>query len=234
NHVGRLGAYVQAAAAKDMIAIATCNSPIHGHFVVPWGGREGRLATNPLAYAAPTSGNPIVSDISTSIVPEGKIRLFKNRGKPLPLGWVKDANGQPTTDAATFYGPPMGGIMPLGGDAGHKGFALSLLVEILSSTLAGHDSTDRSLVGNGICFFVIDPSAFTPIDQFKKLMDNMIAYMKSSQPAPGFTEVLVPGELEFRTQQQRTETGIEVDDVTWSAIVKHARELKVRCQIDAI
>ena len=81
NHVGRLGAYVQHAAEEGMLAIATCNSPIHGHDVLPWGGRDGRLGTNPIAYAVPTGDLPVVADFSTSIAPEGKIRVPPQRGE---------------------------------------------------------------------------------------------------------------------------------------------------------
>jgi uncharacterized oxidoreductase len=226
-HVGRVGAYVQAAAAQGFVALATCNSPIYGHFVLPWGGREGRLATNPIAYAIPTSGDPVLADISTSVVPEGKVRVYRNQGQPLPPGWVLDAGGRPTTDAAAFYGPPRGGILPLGGPAGHKGFALGLLVEVLGSALAGLASTDPAVTGNGLCFVVIDPSAFVPPARFKELVDGLVAYVKSPPPAPGFDEVLVPGEPEFRTLRQRRQSGVPVDEVTWRAIGEHARRLNV-------
>lgn len=227
NHVGRLGAYVQVAAEQGMIAIATCNSPIYGHFVLPWGGKQGRLATNPIAYAVPTGGDPIVADFSTSVAPEGKIRFYKNEGLPLPAGWVLDADGRPTTDAAAFYGPPRGGILPLGGSAGHKGFALGLLVEILGSALAGIESTDESVVGNGVCFVVINPAAFVPMDVFETLTDGLVRYIKSSPPIDGVDEVLVPGELEFRTLRRRLREGIPVDGPTWQAIQAHAERLKV-------
>ena len=141
NHVGRLGAWVQIAADEGMLALATCNSPIHGHFVLPWGGREGRLATNPIAYAVPTGGDPVVADFSTSVAPEGKIRFYRNEGKSVPDGWILDADGKPTNDPNAFYGPPRGGILPLGAGAGHKGFAVGLLVEILGSALAGLELT---------------------------------------------------------------------------------------------
>ncbi len=228
NHVARLGAYVQAAAEKNLIGLATCNSPVHGHFVLPWGGKEPRLATNPIAYAVPTGADPIVADFSTSVVPEGKIRFYRNEGKPLPPGGAVDAAGLPTTDAAAFYGPPRGSLLPLGGAAGHKGFALGLLVEILGSALAGLACNDPTVTGNGLCFVVIDPSAFVPIDRFKELVDQTVAYLKSSPPAPGFDEVLVPGELEFRTLRQRIVEGVPVDAVTWSAIMGHAEELRVK------
>jgi uncharacterized oxidoreductase len=228
NHVGRLGAYPQAAAAAGLIALATCNSPVYGHCVLPWGGREGRLGTNPIAYAVPTSGDPILADVATSVAPEGKVRYYQNEGKPVPEGWILDAQGRPTTDPRAFYGPPRGGILPLGGPAGHKGFALGLLVEILGSGLAGLSAIDPDVVGNGVCFFVLDPQRFCPLDRFKALMDSLVAYIKSSPPIAGVAEVQVPGELEFRTLRQRTRDGIPVDDLTWQAIEEQARRLGVR------
>ena len=84
HHVGRLGAYVERAARQGLLAIATCNSPIYGHFVLPWGGRQGRLATNPIAYGIPTESDPLVADFSTSVSPEGKIRWYRNRGEAVP------------------------------------------------------------------------------------------------------------------------------------------------------
>jgi uncharacterized oxidoreductase len=227
NHVGRVGAYVQKAAECGMVAIATCSSPVHGHFVVPWGGTQGRLGTNPIAYAVPTGGDPIVADISTCVAPEGKIRLYKNQGKAVPEGWILDAEGRPTTDPGLFYGPPRGAIFPLGGPAGHKGYALGLLVDILGNALAGLATDDTSTVGNGLCLIVIDPSAFCAIEQFRSLVDGTVAYIKSSKPAPGCQEVLVPGEVEFRTQRQRMAEGIPLDDATWHAIHESAHSLHV-------
>ena len=227
NHVGRLGAWVQVAADSGMIALATCNSPVYGHFVLPFGGRDTRLATNPVAWAVPTGGDPVVADFSTAVAPEGKIRFYRNEGKPVPDGWILDADGRPTNDPNDFYGPPRGGILPLGGGSGHKGFALSLLVEILGSALAGISSTDTEVFGNGVCFIVIDPSAFCPLDTFCRLMDETVAYMKSSSPAPGFDEVLVPGELEFRTMRQRLVDGIPVDGNTLQALCDHGERLGV-------
>ena len=227
NHVGRLGAYVQLAAEEGMLALATCNSPIHGHYVLPWGGREGRLGTNPIAYAVPTGALPVVADFSTSVAPEGKIRFYRNEGKTVPDGWILDADGKATNDPNAFYGPPRGGILPLGAGAGHKGLALGLLVEILGSALAGISSQDPQVFGNGVCFIVVDPSAFCPLKQFRRLMDETVAYIKSSQPAPGFDEVLVPGELEFRTLLERQKDGIPIDARALAAMREHGARLGV-------
>jgi uncharacterized oxidoreductase len=227
NHVGRVGAWVQLAAEDGMIALATCNSPVHGHDVLPWGGRDGRLGTNPIAYAISTGGLPIVADFSTSIAPEGKIRVCRNEGKAVPDGWILDADGKATNDPIAFYGPPRGGILPLGGAAGHKGFALGLLVEILGNILGGLSSQDPSVFGNGVCFIVIDPSRFCPLDRFCRLMDETTAYIKSSRPAPGFDEVLLPGEIEFRTLARRQKEGIPVDAATIKAMQDHGTRLGI-------
>lgn len=227
NHVGRLGAWAQLAAEQGMVSIATCNSPVYGHFVLPWGGREPRLATNPIAYAAPTSSDPVVADFSTSVAPEGKIRFYRNEGKPVPDGWILDASGHPTNDPKEFYGPPRGGILPLGATAGHKGFALGLLVEILGGALAGIAPQDPDVTGNGACFIVIDPSAFCPLPLFLKLMDETVAYMKSSPPVPGVSEVMVPGEFEFRMMRKRQHEGIPVDDATLKALGEYCQKFDV-------
>jgi LDH2 family malate/lactate/ureidoglycolate dehydrogenase len=225
NHVARLGAYVEQAAECGLIAIATCNSPVAGHFVIPWGGKQGRLATNPIAYGVPTGGDPILADFATSVAPEGKVRWYRNAGLPLPPGWIQDADGRPSTDPAAFYGSPRGGLLPLGGPVGYKGFALGLLVEILGSALAGVGSADPSIVGNGVCFIAIDPTRFVPLDRFRSLMDDLSAYIKSSPAAEGAGEVLMPGEREFRTRRARLEEGIPVDETTWDALRGHAARL---------
>lgn len=228
GHAGRLGAYTQLAAENGFIAFAVCNSPRHGHFVLPWGGREGRLATNPISYGVPTElGHPIVSDFSTAASPEGKIRLYRDEGRKVPEGWIVDAEGNPTTDPAAFYGPPMGAIRPFGGESGYRGYALSLLVELMGSTLAGQNITvDRP--GNDLAFIVIDVSAFLPRKEFQGLAGHVRQYMKSSPPAQGFEEVMLPGEPEFRLAEKRGTTGIPVDDGIWGRILKCADSLGVK------
>jgi uncharacterized oxidoreductase len=228
GHVGRLGAYVHSAARQGFVALGVCSSPRHGHFVLPWGGREGRLATNPVAFGIPTnSGPPIVADFSTSAAPEGKIRLYRDQGKRLPEGWIVDGRGMPSTNAADFYGPPMGAILPFGGETGYRGFALSLLVEVLGATMGGQDITvDQP--GNGVGFIVIDVSAFLPLERFYELMEGLRNYIKSSKPVEGFEAVLLPGEPEFRTAQARQETGIPLDDATWQAILRCAESVAVK------
>jgi len=228
GHIGRLGAFTEFAARQGFLALGFCNSPRHGHFVLPWGGTEPRLATNPISFAFPAGSNePIVADFSTAASPEGKIRVYRDRKKPLPEGWIVDAQGKPSTDPAAFYGPPMGAILPFGRESGYRGFALSLLVEVMGGALAGLDITvDQP--GNGVAFIVIDASAFMPSDHFFHLIEQLRTYMKSSKPAEGFDQVLMPGEPEARNARERRQNGIPLDEATWQAILNSASTLGVK------
>ena len=136
-HVGRAGAYPQRAAEQGFVCLAVATWPKIGHHVAPFGGREGRLSTNPVAYAAPTDGDPILADFATSVLSEGKVRVALHTGRSVPPNSIVDAGGKMTRNPADFYGPPRGAILPFGGDVGYKGYALSLLVEILGGTLFG-------------------------------------------------------------------------------------------------
>jgi uncharacterized oxidoreductase len=230
NHAGRLGHYLEQIAAQKLIGFGFCSSPKHGHFVVPWGGRDGRLSTNPMAYGIPDDDAPIVSDFSTSQAPEGKIRLYKNRKQNLPEGWILDASGQPSTSPSDFYGPPQGGILPFGGRQGYRGYALGLLVEVMGTILAGNDPTeDRP--GNGVSFIVFDPGLLADTKRFEGNVQKLKDYIHSSRPSKSGTEVLLPGEPEQRSRAIRSKEGIEIDPATWAAIEKVAASLNVEIKI---
>jgi uncharacterized oxidoreductase len=218
GHVGRLGHYTEMAARQGFVAFAFCNSARNGHFVQPWGGREGRLATNPMSFAFPVgSGDPILADFSTAEVPEGVLRVYRNRGQLLPGKWVMDAKGYPSDDPNAFYGPPRGAIIPFGGMKGYRGYALSLLVDVMAGVLAGtQPGTDQP--GNGLTFVVINVGAFLAPAAYAQLIDELRDYLKSSAPAPGYTEVLVPGEGDFRKKQQRLREGISIEERTWDEV----------------
>jgi uncharacterized oxidoreductase len=210
-----------------MLAIAVCNSPIHGHFVLPWGGTKGRLATNPISFAFPGNrSGPILADFSTAETSEGSIRLHRNFAKPVPPGWIVDSTGTPTRDPADFYGPPPGAILPFGGSKGYRGFALSILVEVLGGIMGGSSSLMEQ-PGNGLAFIVMDIGAFLPPEQFNALVHEMRDYIKSSPPACGHDEVLLPGEPDFRNLERRKREGLAIDDTTWGQIVSAALRVGV-------
>ena len=201
-----------------MICLATATWPVYGHAVAPFGGREARLATNPIAYGVPTKAQPLLSDFATSVMAEGKIRVLRNKGGRLPDQAVLNPEGKVTHDPNQFYGPPRGAILPFGGHVGYKGYALSLLVEILGGTLLGSLIDDETRLGNGLCLIIINPTAFTELDHFKQLMASLFSFMKETPPAEGFEQVFLPGELDFQTVARRQADGIPLDETTWDHI----------------
>ncbi|MGD2156605.1 MAG: Ldh family oxidoreductase [Anaerolineales bacterium] len=232
HHVSRLGSYVQMVTERDLIGIATANSSQHGHFVVPFGGREGRLATNPIAYGIPTrEGPPVLLDMSTSMISEGKIQVLMHEGKPIPPGSVQDAEGYQITAPEKFYGPPKGTIMPFGSpELGYKGFGLSLMVEILSGVLGGNSTPEDLPYINGLFIIAIDPQAFCGLERFKDLIEVLKDYMKTTPPAPGYDEVIMPGELDFRIREKRLVEGIPLADKTWDLIKESALKVGVNLE----
>jgi len=231
NHIGRLGAYTTKAAEAGMVTLLTCNWTKRGHYVAPFGGCEARFATNPFSFAAPTTGDPIVLDMSTSAISEGYIRVCKNRNEKLPPDRIVDYKGMPSTDPLEFYGPPMGAILPFGGPQGYKGTGLAMMVEILSGTLAGNLITDETLhEGNNFCLILINISNFLKVDKFRQLADVMVKYIKSSRPAQDSNGVFIPGELDFNRRRRLLKEGIDIDENTWKQITGVASDLNVNVE----
>ena len=230
RHVGRLGAYPEIAAEKNLVGLAMSSSAGEGHWVCPWGGREGRLGTNPFAFAVPTGGNPFVLDFSTSRAPEGKIRLMLECENKLPNNWIVDGKGHASINPKDLYGPPQGAILPFGNDQGYKGYALSLMVQIMSSLLGDPSWKKKGAEANAnnMWFLAINISAFMPPSGFRNEMDKLISYVKSSALAYGFKKIFVPGEPEFLEMKKRKTGGIPIAGEAWKGIEKIARELKVK------
>jgi uncharacterized oxidoreductase len=231
THVGRLGSYVQKVAERGMLGIATSNNRKIGHVVAPWGGREGRLGTNPFAYAAPTNGWPVVLDMSTCMIAEGKVYLAMQEGKSVPPGCVQDADGKPTTDPNVYFGPPHGTVLTLGAPGfGYKGFGLSMLMEIMGGIMAGQDGTEHQSGFNSFSVIAIDPEFYCGREVFRELVDRFAAYQMSSAPAPGFKEVVVPGVYDFRLKEKRLAEGIPVDDQVWKMVVESGQRIGVNVE----
>jgi LDH2 family malate/lactate/ureidoglycolate dehydrogenase len=223
THVGRLGEWVELAAAEGCIALAWCNCGERGGNVVPFGGRAARLGTNPIAYAVPVSGGPpVVADFSTSVVAEGKVRLYLHAGRPVPDGWIVDPEGEPTNDPAELYRG--GAILPMGA---HKGFALALLAEILGGILAGAGCVSLGdSPGNGIVLLAIDASAGASLD-LPDQVTALLAAVRSSPPAVDGAGVVMPGEPENAAAGRRERDGIPVSPGAWAALAETAGLLGV-------
>ena len=232
NHSGRLGAYVEMAAAAGMIGLVTANGGGAGQWVAPFGGRERRLSTNPIAFAAPSEGPfPVVLDISTSVAPEGKVRDHLQRGKPVSDGWLLDAKGQATNDPNALYADPPGTILPLGGSAGHKGFGLAMMVDVLSGALSAagcpRAGEFESMHGSGLFMLAIAINRFGPRSEFVAQVAGMIDYFQSSQPAKDFERVIVPGQFEYEKRKKHQQHGIEIPTQVWKELCEVSAQFNV-------
>lgn len=230
NHIGRLASYALTATERNMIAIMMVNGHGGDQSVAPFGGIARRLGTNPMAIAIPTRGEPFVLDITTSVTAGGKLRVKRARKEKLPERWLIDSEGNPTTDTEVYFTEPLGALLPLGGALGHKGYGLSLVVDILAGALseAGCSRANAPRTGNGIWIYVINIANFTPIDEFKRRVQLLLDYVKSSPTAPGFDEIFIPGERSFRERRKRLEEGIFIEDETWRQIMETRRSLGLK------
>lgn len=227
-HLGRIGAYPLAVARQGMLGLAFVNAGHLGRQIPPYGGIDGKLSTNPVSFAAPRPGaDPILVDMTTSVVAEGKIRVAHNRGERVPAGWLIDAQGRPTTDPADFVGDPPGAILPLGGVVAYKGYCLSMAVEILGGLLSGEGCASGEVVmkSNGMLLTVYDLSFFTEADDYGRELESLIGHVTSSRLDPAVGRIQLPGEPEFRSARERRERGIPVDDTTWQRICSRGARL---------
>jgi hydroxycarboxylate dehydrogenase B len=228
GHLGRIGAWAEQAAHAGFASIHFVNTSGFGILVAPFGGTDRRLSANPIAAGAPRAdGPPLILDISTSAIAEGKIQVALNQGKELPEGCTIDADGRPNRDPARFYGPPEGALLPVGG---HKGYGLSVFCEILAGALTGGLTTNRDnetagRLVNNMMSIVFDPAAFCGADEFRAEVTRMAQWVKASPPAVPGGEVLLPGELERRTRAERELNGIPIDVVTKRQINDAVRPL---------
>ncbi len=214
-----------------MIGTAFVNSQTGGNgSVVPWGGIQGRFTPTPLAFAAPSGLDwHVLVDITASVMPEGKVRDHLYRGVSLPEDVIIDAKGNPTRDANEFYGPPMGGILPLGGPVGHKGYSLVVMIQMLAGGLSSAGYVSEAVVahGNGVLFQVMNIAAFEDVCNFKRRTRQLVEHVKSSRLRAGVDEVLFPGEPEYRTSLRHQRDGIELPVSLWEAIGELAADVGV-------
>lgn len=209
HHIGCLAVYAKHAAERGAMALVYCSDPAHAS-VAPFGGVTPVFTPNPLAAGIPTSGDPILLDVSASYTTNGMTMRLHNAGESLPHPWVQDAQGHPTRDPSVLFAEPKGTLLPLGGlEAGHKGFALALLIEALTAGLAGHGRADAS-EGWGATVFVqvLDPAAFGGADAFARQMDWLVRACHDATPRPGGPPVRLPGERALRLYREQSANGV--------------------------
>ena len=227
NHIGRISDYLRMVTNEGMIAIMMANSHGQRGLTAPWGGIEPRLSTNPMGFGVPTGRIPIILDMTTTVAAAGKIALAHNLGESVPEGWLMDSRGATTTDPGVIFNDPPGALLPLGGPAGYKGFGLGIAVEALAGALSGAGCTDWDQIrgGNAVFLSVINVDMFSQPKTFQQKVQSFLQRIKNSRRAPGFQEILIPGELEERERLRRVKEEICLPKQTWRKALETARKL---------
>jgi LDH2 family malate/lactate/ureidoglycolate dehydrogenase len=224
NHFGTCMYYTRMAAEQGCVMMLTTNG---GPAIAPWGGRKKIIGTNPWSVSAPAGRHsPLMMDMANTGVARGKIYLARQRHEQIPIGWALNAEGEPTTDPQEAID---GIILPM---AGHKGYAIAVVVDMLSGVLSGssflsgvngpYKADLRSGAGHFLTAFNID--AFQPLAEFNSRMDAYITELKSVPLAKGIEEVFYPGEIEARNDLRYRDEGIELPDDTFADLVRVGRE----------
>ena len=227
GHFGTAMYFTKMAADAGCVGFLSTNaSPA----MAPWGGMEKRVGTNPWSWAAPAGAFPtMMLDIANTAVARGKLYVAKQRGVPIPETWAIDQSGNPTTDPAAGIA---GTILPM---AGHKGYAISALIDVLSGVLTG-SSFGREIVGPyeaqgksgvGHLAIAIDIEAARGLSAFETDMESLISDLKSVPRQPGVDEVFYPGELEARSDAKLRKEGIDLPQATADDLTEKAAALGV-------
>jgi len=228
NHIGRLGTYMERAAAGGLVAMMWLGGLSGARRAVPYGASRGIYGTNPMAAAFPGGeAGTLLLDFATTAVAAGKVLVARDRGTPLPAGCIVDRDGQPSTDPDAFL--QGGALLPFGG---HKGYALAFFAHLLGQALTGAETVagevdEQALFSRAGAFLLaLDPGLFRPASAAVATASRFAEEIRGLPPAPGFERVLAPGDPEARARQER-QSAIPLPDETWRAIAAAADGLGV-------
>ncbi len=229
NHFGIAGYYAMMALEYGLIGISLTNAVPN---IAPTFGKERLLGTNPIAIAIPSGENrPIVLDMATSTVPFGKIEVYQREGKKLPLSWALDGNGNACADPSRVINDKscskFGGLFPLGGSGeesgGHKGYGLSLVVDLLCGVLSGSQfgpnihafNNTLGRPSNKVSHFLgaINIEAFIDLNIFKTAVDSYVNLIRNSAKAKDCNRIFIHGEKEFEQFEKQKESVLVLNSV---------------------
>jgi hydroxycarboxylate dehydrogenase B len=211
GHLGRVGDWAELAAAEGQVSLHFLNTS-GAQRVAPFGGSDRRLSTNPITIGVPVEGgDPVILDVTTSMVAEGKLFVASNKGEQVPAGWIIDRHGKPTTDPKDFYDG--GALLTMGA---HKGSGLSIIVDLLAGAISTGKSSDPgdTVLRNNMLSIYIAPSVYDSDGAVAREVARFVEWVKASPPAVAGQPVLLPGEVERVTRAQRSTQGVAIDDQT--------------------
>jgi LDH2 family malate/lactate/ureidoglycolate dehydrogenase len=224
NHFGTCMYYTRMAAEQNCVMMLMTNG---GANMAPWGGLAKKIGTNPWSIAVPAGRHaPMVMDLANSGVARGKIYLANNRGESIPSTWAVDVHGNPTTDPKEAL---KGFVLPM---AGHKGYAIGVMVDVMSGVLSGSGFQDQvngpydpvNLSRAGHFIMVLDIAAFQPVAQFHERMESYIDSLKDVPIAAGHSKVYYPGEMEVEADVRQRAEGLVLPAETLAAIERVGQE----------
>ncbi|HEX4384078.1 MAG TPA: malate/lactate/ureidoglycolate dehydrogenase [Myxococcales bacterium] len=229
HHIGRIGHWAEQAAAAGLVSIHFTNAVAAQAMVAPHGGAEGRFLTNPFTVAIPRAGEqPVLLDFATSAIAQGKVRVAYNRKEKLPADFLIDAQGKPSNDPAVMFEPEGGPHGALVTSAGHKGYALAMVCELLGAALIGGETTRpahqvlKHAIWNNMLAIVFDPARLGTSQAFESEARAFIEWVKSARTT---SEILMPGDPERRMRKARA-AKVPIDDGTLRQLDEAARDVQ--------
>ena len=219
GHLGRVGDWAELAAAEGQASLHFLNTS-GAQRVAPFGGSDRRLSTNPITVGVPVAGgDPVILDVTTSMVAEGKLFVASNKGERVPPGWIIDKHGKPTTEPRDFYDG--GALLTVGA---HKGSGLSIIVDLLAGAISTGRSSDPddTVLRNNMLSIYIAPAVYDSDGAVSREVARFVEWVKASPAAVAGQPVLLPGEVERATRAQRSAQGIAIDDQTWKDLMAAA------------
>ncbi len=231
GHIGRLGEWVDHAAHAGFAAllVATFNGPIL--YVAPPGGKQAVTGTNPLAFAFPLTENRIFSvDMSTCAIAFGKIGVAHQAKTQVPPGCLQDPEGHPTTDPAVIFSEPHGAILPMGGDQGYKGFALSMFIDLLVAGLSGGHApppTKDAKLNNSLTLTLWNPKFFAGLAHMQSEAEKYIDFVRACPLTDPQKPIRLPGDRSDARMRECAEQGVPLNEDVVQNLLRLARELNV-------
>ena len=224
GHLGRVGDWADLAAEARQVSLHFLNTS-GAQRVAPFGGSDRRLSTNPITIGVPVDGgDPVVLDVTTSMVAEGKLMVALNKGERVPEGWIIDRDGRPTTSPKDFYDG--GALLTVGG---HKGSGLSIVTDLLAGAVSTGKSSDADdpILRNNMLSIYIAPAVYDAEGGVAREARRFVDFVKASSPAKPGEPVLAPGDVERRNRAARRKSGVPIDDKTWADLLAAAASVGV-------
>lgn len=211
HHIACLAAFLEKVARQNLVLLLACSDPANKS-VAPFGGTTAVYSPDPLAMGIPTSGDPILIDVSMSATANGVVALAAAKGEKLGGPWLLQKDGQATNDPSAFFHEPPATVLPLGGmDLGYKGFALGMMIEVLTSALGGFGrADDPGRWGANVFVQVIDPASFAGQGGFMREIDYFKNACLSSQPLDPANPVRIPGEKALKLKARQLQNGLDL------------------------